>query len=341
MVQYAGDNASQFTTEYGNVSKASVGAIQRGLLELEIQGGDQFFGEPMLDVFDLIRTHSDGRGIINILAADQLISRPKVYATFLLWLLAELYERLPEAGDLDKPKMVFFFDEAHLLFEDAPEALQDKIEQVVRLIRSKGVGIYFVTQNPKDVPDKVLAQLGNRVQHALRAFTPLEQKTVKVMAQTFRPNPNLDIEKVITELGTGEALVSFLEEKGTPAITHRAFVCPPRSHVGAITSEERRTIIQASLHYGRYERVLDRESAFEVIKKRNEQQAIKAESDTRQQKTYPAPRIRYPAPAKRTGSGRSRDSLGETLAKSTVRSIGNSLGRQILRGLLGSIFGKR
>ncbi|NLH15292.1 MAG: DUF853 family protein [Phycisphaerae bacterium] len=344
MVQYAGDNASQFTTEYGNISKASVGAIQRGLLELEMQGGDQFFGEPMLDVFDLIRTHSDGRGVINILAADQLISRPKVYATFLLWLLAELYERLPETGDLDKPKLVFFFDEAHLLFEDAPDALQDKIEQVVRLIRSKGVGVYFVTQNPRDVPDKVLAQLGNRVQHALRAFTPMEQKTVKSMAQTFRPNPQLELEKVITELGTGEALVSFLEEKGTPAIVERAFVCPPRSRVGTITPEERQRIIQASLQFGRYEKVIDRESAFEVIKRRTEQRAAAGtEQAARQQKSYPVPQIRYPEPkpAKRPSSGRTRDSLGEAFAKSTIRSIGSSLGRQILRGILGSILGKR
>ena len=254
MVQYVGDNAQQFTTEYGNISKASVGAIQRGLLELETQGGDQFFGEPMLDIFDLIQTHSDGRGIINILAADQLIARPKVYATFLLWLLAELFERLPEVGDQEKPTMVFFFDEAHLLFEDAPPALLEKIEQVVRLIRSKGVGVYFVTQNPKDVPDKVLAQLGNRVQHALRAFTPQEQKAVKIMAQTFRPNPNLIIEQVITELGVGEALISFLQEDGTPAVVDRAFVCPPQSRVGAITPEERQNIIQNSIHFGNYEK---------------------------------------------------------------------------------------
>lgn len=340
MVQYVGDNASQFTTEYGNISKASVGAIQRGVLELEMQGGEQFFGEPMLDIFDLIRTNSDGRGIINILAADQLITRPKVYATFLLWLLAELFERLPEAGDLEKPKMVFFFDEAHFLFEDAPKALLDKIEQVVRLIRSKGIGVYFVTQNPRDIPDKVLAQLGNRVQHALRAFTPLEQKAVRLMAQTFRPNPELDIEKVITELGTGEALISFLEEKGTPAAVERAFVCPPESRIGAVTVEERQAIIKNSFHFGRYEKMIDRESAFEKIKKRTEERTAQIKPVGRQEKMY-APSSGSRKPAGRRSPGRPRDSFGEAFAKSTVRSIGSSLGRQIVRGLLGSILGKR
>jgi hypothetical protein len=338
MVQYVGDNATQFTTEYGNISRASVGAIQRGLLELETQGGDQFFGEPMLDIFDLIQTHSDGRGIINILSADQLINRPKVYATFLLWLLAELFERLPEVGDLEKPKMVFFFDEAHLLFEDTPEALLEKIEQVVRLIRSKGVGVYFVTQNPKDIPDKVLAQLGNRVQHALRAFTPQEQKAVKIMAQTFRPNPQLNIEQVITELGVGEALISFLEEKGTPAVVDRAFVCPPQSRLGAITPEERQRIIQNSIHFGNYEKVVDRESAFEVIKKRTEQRVAQAQQTP--QETYPKtlpPAYQEPNP--RRIPGRPRDGMIEAFAKSAVRSIGSSVGRQIIRGVLGSILG--
>ena len=338
MVQYVGDNATQFTTEYGNISRASVGAIQRGLLELETQGGDQFFGEPMLDIFDLIQTQSDGRGIINILSADQLINRPKVYATFLLWLLAELFERLPEVGDLEKPKMVFFFDEAHLLFEDTPEALLEKIEQVVRLIRSKGVGVYFVTQNPKDIPDKVLTQLGNRVQHALRAFTPQEQKAVKIMAQTFRPNPQLNIEQVITELGVGEALISFLEEKGTPAVVDRAFVCPPQSRLGAITPEERQRIIQNSIHFGNYEKVVDRESAFEVIKKRTEQRVAQAQQTP--QETYPKtlpPAYQEPNP--RRIPGRPRDGMIEAFAKSAVRSIGSSVGRQIIRGVLGSILG--
>jgi uncharacterized protein len=339
MVQYVGDNAAQFTTQYGNISKASVGAVQRGLLELETQGGDQFFGEPMLDVFDLIQTQADGRGLINILAADQLINKPKVYATFLLWLLSELFERLPEVGDLDKPKMVFFFDEAHLLFEDVPQALLDKIEQVVRLIRSKGVGVYFVTQNPRDVPDKVLAQLGNRVQHALRAFTPLEQKAVKLMAQTFRPNPKLDIEKIITELGVGEALVSFLEAGGTPAVVERAFVCPPQSHVGAVTPEERQGVIRKSIHFGHYEKAVDRESAFEMIQKRTEQKLAQAQQPQPQQQTYPTQQPPYQEPAQRRSPGRPRDTLVEALAKSAARSVGSSLGRQIFRGVLGSILG--
>jgi len=339
MVQHAGDNAQQFTTEYGNISRASVGAVQRGLLELETQGGDQFFGEPMLDIFDLIQTHQDGRGIINILAADQLITRPKVYATFLLWLLAELFERLPEAGDIEKPKMVFFFDEAHLLFEDAPAALLEKIEQVVRLIRSKGVGVYFVTQNPKDVPDKVLAQLGNRVQHALRAFTPQEQKAVKIMAETFRPNPKLAIEKVITELGVGEALISFLEENGTPAVVNRAFVCPPQSRVGTIMPDERQRTIQNSIHFGNYEKAVDRESAFEVIKKRTEQRVAQAEQASRQEQTQQQPQHGYQEPAPRRSPGRPGDSMIEAFAKSAIRSIGSSVGRQIIRGVLGSIMG--
>jgi len=310
-----------------------------GLLELETQGGAQFFGEPMLDIFDLIQTHTDERGIINFLTADQLILRPKVYATFLLWLLAELFERLPEAGDLEKPKMVFFFDEAHLLFEDAPGALLEKIEQVVRLIRSKGVGIFFVTQNPKDVPDKILAQLGNRVQHALRAFTPQAQKAVKIMAQTFRPNPELAIEKVITELGVGEALVSFLEENGTPAKVHRALVCPPQSRIGAVTPDERQKTIQNSIHFGNYENTIDRESAFEVIKMRTGQR-IAQTGQTAGQKPWPRqPEPGDQAPHQRRGPGRPKDSILEAFAKSTLRSIGSSVGRQIVRGVLGSILG--
>jgi len=294
----------------------------------------------MFDVYDLIRSHSDGRGIINILAADQLITRPKTYATFLLWLLAELFEQLPEVGDLDKPKIVFFFDEAHFLFEDAPEALLDKIEQVVRLIRSKGAGVYFVTQNPRDIPDRVLAQLGNRVQHALRAFTPLEQKAVRSMAQTFRLNPQFDIEKVITELGTGEAVVSFLEEKGTPAVVERAYVCPPQSRLGTITAEERRKIIQNSVHFGRYEHLIDRESAFEILKQRTEQRTADMPPVAPRQKTSPQP-SRRSEPATRRSPGRPRDGLAEAFAKSTLRSLGSSLGRQIIRGVLGSILRKR
>lgn len=337
MVQYVGDNAAEFTTSYGNISKASIGAIQRGLMELESQGADQFFGEPCLDIFDLIQTASNGRGIINIAAADQLYLKPKIYATFLLWLLSELFEQLPEVGDLSKPKLVFFFDEAHLLFEDAPDALLEKIEQVVRLIRSKGVGIFFVTQNPLDIPEKVLAQLGNRVQHALRAFTPNDQKAIKAMARTFRPNPSINIETTLVDLAVGEALVSLLDEKGSPSIVERAFICPGRSRAGAVTPDERQKVIKESIHYGNYEKVVDRESAYEVLKKRaderlaQQEQVAQQTAASRQQKTMDMRTVR--------GPGRPPDSLMTTVAKSAARSIGSSVGRQIIRGVLGSIFG--
>ena len=265
MLQHVGDNAKQFTTEYGNVSAASIGAIQRDLLELDSQGGDQFFGEPALNILDFIQTDRKGHGIINILAADKLMSSPKLYATFLLWMLSELFEQLPEVGDVEKPKLAFFFDEAHLLFTDAPKALLEKIEQVVRLVRSKGVGVYFVTQNPLDVPDTVLAQLGNRVQHALRAFTPRDQKAVKTAASTMRANPKLDVEAAITELGVGEALVSFLDEKGRPNIVERAFVAPPGSRLGPVTPEERAATMKDSLVAGVYEKLVDRDSAYEKL----------------------------------------------------------------------------
>jgi DNA helicase HerA-like ATPase len=268
IVQYVGDNAAQFKTQYGNVSAASIGAIQRGLLQIGQQGGDRFFGEPMLNIEDLLQTDSNGRGVVNILAADKLMTNPRLYASFLLWLLSELFEHMPEVGDRDQPKLVFFFDEAHLLFSDAPQALLEKVEQVVRLIRSKGVGVYFVTQNPLDIPDKVLAQLGNRVQHALRAFTPRDQKAVKSVAETMRANPKLDIEKAIMELGVGEALVSLLDAQGTPAITERAFVLPPASQIGPITPDDRKKLIESSVVAGVYEKVIDRESAFEMLKKR-------------------------------------------------------------------------
>ncbi len=266
MLQFVGDNAKRFTTDYGNISAASVGAIQRGLLTIQEQGGDTFFGEPMLDVDDLIQTSADGRGVVNILAADRLINAPKVYATFLLWLLSELFERLPEVGDVEKPKMVFFFDEAHLLFTDAAPALVEKIEQVVRLIRSKGVGVYFVTQNPLDLPETVLGQLSHRVQHALRAFTPKDQKAVKTAAQTLRTNPALDTEKAITELAVGEALVSLLDDHGTPTIVERAWILPPGTRIGAITPAERTAVINGSVIKGHYEQAVDRESAYEAIK---------------------------------------------------------------------------
>src|SRR5437870_4237866 len=271
MLQFVGDHASELRTQYGNVSAASIGAIQRALLEIEQQGGDRFFGEPMLDIDDLMQTDEHGRGIVNILEADDLIRFPKLYATFLLWMLSELFERLPEVGDPEKPTLVFFFDEAHLLFTDAPAALTEKIEQVVRLIRSKGVGVYFVTQNPSDVPDTVLGQLGNRVQHALRAFTPHDQKAVKVAADTLRPNPKIDIGRAISELAVGEALVSLLDDHGSPTVTERAWIVPPVSRMGPITEAERAAIRkEASALYGQYEQTVDRESAYEKLKARTE-----------------------------------------------------------------------
>ena len=268
MLQYVGDNAAQFKTRYGNVSPASVGAIQRGLLALEAQGGDRFFGEPMLNIDDLMQTDAQGRGVVNVLAADKLMQAPTLYATFLLWLLSALFEHLPEAGDTDKPKFVFFFDEAHLLFNDAPKALLDKIEQVVRLIRSKAVGVYFCTQNPLDIPDTVLGQLGNRVQHALRAFTPRDQKAVKAAAETMRANPGLNLSEAITELGVGEALVSLLDEKGRPGITERAYIVAPGSRIGPATAAERQALMPSSLVAGVYEKVVDRESAYELLTRR-------------------------------------------------------------------------
>jgi hypothetical protein len=327
MLQFVGDNAQKFTTEYGNVSAASIGAIQRGLLSLESQGADRFFGEPMLNIADLMQVEQ-GKGVVNILAADKLMHSPKLYATFLLWMLAELFEQLPEVGDPDKPKLVFFFDEAHLLFNDAPKALLEKIEQVVRLIRSKGVGVYFVTQNPLDIPESVLGQLGNRVQHALRAFTPKDQKAVKSAAETMRPNPKLKIDQVITELGVGEALVSLLDEKGRPGVTERAFIAPPGSQLGPLSPEERRNIIAASPIAGHYEKAVDRESAFEKLKARTDAPgAGSAIRDLLFGKTGPR--------------GGQHDGLAQTLAKSAVRTIGSSVGREIIRGVLGSILGKR
>jgi uncharacterized protein len=341
MLQYVGENASTLTTEYGNVAPASIGAIQRGLLALEEQGGDKLFGEPALNLQDLIQTDSHGRGIVNLIAADKLIQSPKVYATFLLWLLSELFEQLPEVGDTEKPKLVFFFDEAHLLFEDMPQALQDRIEQVVRLIRSKGIGVYFVTQNPIDLPDKVLGQLGNRVQHALRAFTPHDQEAIKKSADTFRTNPKLDVGTALTELGVGEALVSLLDEKGTPGIVERGFVLPPRGQIGAITPEQRAEVIKNSAVAGFYEKIVDRESAKEMLAKKAEASAAAAEAEAAQKaaekaaKQAPAPKAPRPKAAPRQ-----RESVGEAMAKSTMRSIGSSLGRQLVRGVLGGLFRK-
>jgi hypothetical protein len=340
MLQHVADNASKFTTEYGNVSAASVGAIQRGLLALESQGAGQFFGEPMLDIADLMQT-ANGKGVVNILAADKLMQAPKLYATFLLWMLAELFENLPEVGDPEKPKLVFFFDEAHLLFDEAPKALLDKIEQVVRLIRSKGVGVYFVTQNPLDIPESVLGQLGNRVQHALRAFTPKDQKAVKSAAETMRPNPRLRIEQVITELGVGEALVSLLDEKGRPGVTERAFVVAPGSKLGPIAEAERRKLIDASPVAGHYEKQVDRESAYEKLKART------AEAQAQAPEAKPAAggagSVLSDVIFGRTGPRGGKQSRGmiEAAAQSAARAIGSELGRQVLRGVLGSILGKK
>lgn len=378
MLQYVGDNASQFTTQYGNVSAASVGAIQRGLLQIEAQGGDKFFGEPMLNIADFMQTMDEaptspaapaprggasalgngpalrtGLGVINVLAADKLMNAPRLYATFLLWMLSELFETLPEVGDLDKPKLVFFFDEAHLLFKDAPDALVERIELVVRLVRSKGVGVYFVTQNPLDIPDAVLGQLGNRVQHALRAFTPRDQKAVKSAAETMRAKPGLDIATAITELAVGEALVSLLDDKGRPSVTERVFVLPPGSQIGPITPAQRQALIANSLVAGVYEKQLDRESAYEKL---NGKPAAPAGGGVAAEagqvfKGGPA----QPAPAESGGGlmdglkdvlfgttgprGGRHPGLAEKAAQSAVRSIGSAVGREIIRGVLGSILG--
>ena len=329
LVQFAGENAKSFTTQYGNISVASVGAIQRALLGLEQQGGDRLFGEPALDLDDLLQTADDGRGVVNVLAADKLMQSPKVYAVFLLWLLAELFERLPEVGDRDKPKLVFFFDEAHLLFDDAPSALQEKIEQVVRLIRSKGVGVYFVTQSPLDIPEEVLGQLGNRVQHALRAFTPKDQKAVKTAAETFRANPSIKVAEIIGELGVGEALVSMLDDKGSPTPVERALIAPPRSRIGPATAEERLAVIRGSALFGHYEKISDRESAYEILKARAEQPPPAAASSG----TWEG------APGKK--GGRTREGMVEAMTKSAARAIGSQIGRQIVRGILGSLLGGR
>ncbi|MGK2900348.1 MAG: helicase HerA-like domain-containing protein [Burkholderiaceae bacterium] len=397
MLQYVGDNASQFTTEYGNVSAASIGAIQRGILQIDSQGGDRFFGEPMLNIADFMQTvdeapaspsapapvgHAEahsrgpwgaasswggpatthGKGVVNILAADQLMNNPRLYATFLLWMLSELFEQLPEVGDLDQPKLVFFFDEAHLLFNEAPKALVERIELVVRLVRSKGVGVYFVTQNPLDIPDTVLAQLGNRVQHALRAFTPRDQKAVKAAASTMRANPGLDIETAITELAVGEALVSLLDEKGRPCPTQRVFVIPPGSQIGPITPEQRQALIKGSLVAGVYEKTIDRDSAYEKLKGRAQASGGAATPPATPSTTIPpAGTASLPGGPSATSNadggllgglkdvlfgstgprGGRREGLAESAARSAMRSIGSSVGREIIRGVLGGILGKR
>ncbi|MGB9670140.1 MAG: helicase HerA-like domain-containing protein [Halothiobacillaceae bacterium] len=336
LVQHVGENAKALTAAYGNVSAASIGAIQRALLTLEDAGGNHLFGEPAITLDDLIQTDPQGRGVINILAAEKLYHSPRLYATLLLWLLAELFEQLPEVGDPDHPKLVFFFDEAHLLFDDAPKALIDTIERVVRLIRSKGVGVYFITQNPLDVPLPILGQLGNRIQHALRAFTPRDQKAVQVAAETFRPKPGLDTAKAITQLGVGEALVSCLDAKGTPQPVERVLIAPPRSRIGPITAEERQRVIQHSPVYGVFEKQVDRESAFELLQQRSQSLAAKAGAVL--EGTEDGSGLLDGLLGQ--SGGRRGDSLAQTLIKSTARAIGSRLGREIVRGLLGAILGK-
>ncbi|MEJ2015313.1 MAG: DUF853 family protein [Limibacillus sp.] len=332
MLTFLGENADTIGREYGNVAASSIGAIQRRLLALESQGADHFFGEPALKLADFMRTTYEGRGFINILAADTLIESPKVYGTVLLWLLSELFEDLPEVGDPDKPKLVFFFDEAHLLFDDAPKALVDRIAQVVRLIRSKGVGVFFVTQNPLDLPDEVLGQLGNRVQHALRAYTPRDAKAVRTAAQTFRPNPDLNTERVITELGVGEALTSLLDLKGVPGMVQQTLIRPPSSRLGPASEAERKQVMSRSPVAGIYDQPVDRESAHEILTARAEEltrQREAAEAETAAEKA------RQKA-AKSSKSGSSRQSVGEAFTKSLARAVGSRLGREILRGVLGS-----
>jgi uncharacterized protein len=348
MLQYVGDNAKQFTTEYGNISAASIGAIQRGLVQIETQGGDQFFGEPMLNIEDFMQTDAQGQGVVNILAADKLMNSPRLYATFLLWMLSELFEVLPEIGDPEKPKLVFFFDEAHLLFKDAPAVLVERIELVVRLVRSKGVGVYFVTQNPLDIPDSVLGQLGNRVQHALRAYTPRDQKAVKSTAQTMRPKAGLDIEAAITELAVGEALVSFLDAKGRPSETERVFVLPPGSQLGPITPAQRQALVQGSLVAGVYEQAQDRESAYERIRG---QATASGQASAANPLPGQAPAAAEPASGGLMGGltdmlfgstgprGGQRDGVAQMVVKSAVRTAGSAIGREIVRGVLGSLLG--
>ncbi len=334
ILQYMSDNSKEFQGSYGNVSSASIGAIQRQLLVLEQQGGDKFFGEPALDLWDFMRTGNGGYGNINILAAEKLINTPRLYATFLLWLLSELFEKLPEVGDMDKPRLVFFFDEAHLLFDDAPDALVSKVEQVVKLIRSKGVGIYFITQSPLDIPESVLGQLGNRIQHALRAFTPRDQKAVRTAAETFRQNPNIDTAATIMEMGVGEALVSVLEEQGTPSIVQRVLIRPPQSRIGPITDQERADLIRTSPFAGRYDTPVDRESAYELLQKRAEQSGAGS--------TAAGGARRYDGNNNQKAEGSMIGDIAESLLKNAVRaatsSVGRRIGTQIVRGVLGSLF---
>ena len=347
MLQYVGDNRAEFITTYGNISTASVGSIQRNLARLEAEGGEAFFGEPALDISDLIKTDHNGKGIINILAADKLMNSPRIYTTFLLWMLSNLYENLPEVGDMEKPKLVFFFDEAHLLFNDMPQILLEKVEQIVRLIRSKGVGVYFITQNPADIPDRILGQLGNRVQHALRAYTPNDQKAVKVAANTFRANPKFDTETAITELQTGEALVSFLDEKGAPNPVERAFILPPEGQVGPISPEERTELIQSSLLYGIYEKDIDRISAFEIISEKMKATDLQKQQLEQQKQLEIQQREQDKAlleEEKRKRLEAKDDVLGgllKTVGRTVGRQVTSQIGRSITRTILGAFFGKK
>lgn len=345
VLQHVGENAKDYTIQYGNVSTASIGAIQRGILALSEQGGEAFFGEPALDIQDLIQTDTDGRGFINILASDKLLLSPMLYSTFLLWLLSELFEELPEVGDVEKPKLVFFFDEAHLLFDDAPKSLVDKIEQVVRLIRSKGVGVYFVSQSPLDITDTVLGQLGNRVQHALRAFTPRDQKAVRAAAETFRNEGPMDVEEIIGQLAIGEALVSFLDDKGSPTSVQRVLIAPPASRIGPVTVQERQATMTKSLVANHYEKSVDRESAFELLKSRAlARTSPNGTGDVKAEKQLPSrlkEAVAVESTAEKPAAGRARQGPIEAFIVSAARSVGSQMGRQVFRGILGSILGGR
>ncbi len=347
MLQYVGDNRAQFTTTYGNISSQSIGAIQRNLARLESEGGEVFFGEPELNIIDLIKTDNRGKGVINILAADKLMNSPRIYTTFLLWLLSDLFENMPEVGDMEKPKLVFFFDEAHMLFNDMPKILLEKVEQIVRLIRSKGIGIYFITQNPADIPETILGQLGNRIQHALRAYTPNDQKAVKVAANTFRANPKFDTETAITELGTGEALVSFLDEKGAPNPVERAFILPPEGQIGPITPQERTQIIQSSLLYGLYEKEVDRISAFEIIAERMQADDLQKQQleEQKQMEIQRRQQEKAQREAEKQKRAAAKDDVFGGLLKDVGRTVGRQMttqiGRSITRTILGAFFGKK
>lgn len=353
MLKYVSENSESLKAEYGNLSPASLGAIQRNLLALGDQGGDQFFGEPSLNILDFIQNDEKGRGYINLLAADKLMNTPKLYATFLLWMLSELFEKLPEVGDLDKPKLVFFFDEAHLLFDNVSPALQEKIKQVIRLIRSKGVGIYFITQSPLDVPEDVLGQLGNRVQHALRAFTPKDQKAVKTAADTFRANPDFKVDEAITQLAVGEALISCLDEQGTPQIVERGMIMPPYSSFNPITPEERQALMANSIVAGVYENVIDRDSAYEILQRKvaESEQQVQAQAEAveqakqqaildKEQEKQAKLQAKEEEKAAAARAKMTQDVIG-TFAKSAARTLGGPTGQKLVRGLLGSLFGKR